>query len=282
MPDPMFERLYARTSELTWPAADELRRVARGRARRRTAVALAASFVTVLAVAGGTIALTGNGRANSPADQGAPSASTSPAPQTWPSSTPPSPAASTSPTTSASAQTQPPSRPAPLTAIPEETLLNPSDLGSGTTVHHQLGDWGVGFTLSLCPNRSQDPYESIDRRAHELLQGSDRSVTQSLSLYRRGVATQAFQHQRARLRSCASFTDESVGYSFTISILAEGFVGAQSMLVEVRNNHGYRGLHAIVRQGELIAEVRVTPETEQFLREMAGVAARRMCAVQGC
>jgi RNA polymerase sigma-70 factor (ECF subfamily) len=102
-------------------------------------------------------------------------------------------------------------------------------------------------------------------------------VNQRVTAYAAGDAGTAFDRLRAEVVACARIDNQLSGGEITMAILAEGFAGEASMLV---NTHAQaRGfLHIVVRVGNLISQLSVYPGDEADLRTMAERAVANLCA----
>ncbi|MFC8618217.1 hypothetical protein ACFT9M_17635 [Micromonospora purpureochromogenes] len=280
MPDPLFADLYRDTEHLSWAPTDQVRRRGRQRIRRTRIAAGLASVVAVAVVAGGVAALAG-GRdaAPLPVTPG----TGSPTPTSTPSTDP-------GPTRSPSAPSRPddasPSRPPqtssrPTTsaadpAIPTAAMLQNGDGPSGYRVAGGDidGDWNLAFSAAGCA-RADHPLFRLDARAERgrrLSGGPDRMVLQRVERLSPRDADRYLGLVRDRVDSCG-------GESVTLTVVASGFAGEESVLVRARYTSGGEALHLFVRQGDLVSELWQKGLTDPAAsRELGRDAARRLCA----
>ncbi|HZN17119.1 MAG TPA: hypothetical protein VFB84_02860 [Micromonosporaceae bacterium] len=145
-----------------------------------------------------------------------------------------------------------------------------------------MGDWSVGFTLSLCPAARATGRVSpvpMGFRDQKLVRTADNAeVLQSVAAYAAGDAERELAHLRAAVVACA-LIDHADGV-ITMTIRAERFAGDDSLLVETRSG-SYRSLNALVRESNLTSETVVLPADEANARLVAQRAAARMCAATG-
>jgi hypothetical protein len=263
MPDPLFDDLFQQTAHLRWSSPADV--VRRGRQRRRQVLLTAAgSVVLVLSAAGGVIAATGQGPAPLPpaatqTPSPAPTSSPSPAP-----TTPPSPSPSSSSPSAAGPE------------IPTAALLRVSDLTPGFQVA-QPGEQGDGSIASLsiyCRNPYQGfrrPLAENDRRFVRGRQAQAESVHETVQRYPGATAQDYLDQKRSWLSNCQPHRPDD-----RLTVIAEGFTGDASLLVE-SNIEGVRTMWALVRQGDLVAELRMKPVDRSELLRLADRAAQRLC-----
>lgn len=180
-------------------------------------------------------------------------------------------------------------RPAPR-QIPAEALLQPTDAGNGWTVDPEgpLGDWGMGYTLSLC----QSTQWATDRQAlgqadRALKDNKNAAVLQSVVSYPVDQATAHFAQWRANLKACADFAGPGGdGQRIKLTVVREGFAGEDSLLIEsvaVPDPAGSGPNRSVlVRQDGIVTEVSPTRHTPDSIVQLGKAAASRLCVVANC
>ncbi|HLL67712.1 MAG TPA: hypothetical protein VK453_18650 [Micromonosporaceae bacterium] len=290
MPESTFGSLFDDTADANWPSGADVRRSAHRAQLRAQVAGLAAAIVAVGAVGAGAVAVNDRNRSLLLPDP-ATSATAAPSPSVPPTTAPSAAPTSASPnsvTTTATTKPPPsatPSRPA-LTNVPIEAMLRPADVGPGewaTNDNPESGDWGFAAIIGSCParpNGHQDPIHRRTRNISRSTTGPSDHVIHDVGLYRRGTAAAAFNYYRAGAVACARHKDTMSSTEMTVKILAEGFAGQRSMLVESTSEHG-RGLWVFVVHGDLMSELAFAPETAEYGKQLGGRAAQRMCTAQG-
>lgn len=269
MAEESFDEPYRPSDDTPAPAAEVRRPGLRRTTRQRLALALGAFGVVVLLVA---VAMVLTGR---PA-----AAPLNPSPSP---SVPVPPATTAAGTAGPSSTTGPPASPTAGTLVPAAVMLRPVDVGTGTWREVELmGDWSVGFTLSVCPAARVTGWVSpapMGFREQKLVRTADNAaVLQSVRAYAAGDAERELAHLRAAVAACA-LIDHAGGVT-TMTIRAERFAGDDSLLVETRSGDR-RSLNVLVREGNLTSEIVVLPADEANARLVAQRAAARMCAASG-
>ncbi|MEH0822001.1 MULTISPECIES: hypothetical protein [unclassified Micromonospora] len=284
MPDPLFADLYRDTEHLSWAPTEQVRRRGRQRTRRTRIAASLASVVAVAVVAGGVAALAGGpDAAPLPVTPGTGSPTPTSTPTSTPSTTPGpnrSPSAPSRPDgASSSRPPQTSSRPTTAAAdpaIPTAAMLQNGDGPAGYRVSGGDidGDWNLAFSAAGC-TRADHPLFRLDARAERgrrLSGGPDRMVLQRVERLSSRDADRYLGLVRDRVDSCG-------GGSVTLTVVASGFAGEESVLVRARYTSGGESLHLFVRQGDLVSELWQKGLTDLAAsRELGRDAARRLCA----
>ncbi|MGK5442581.1 hypothetical protein ACSNN7_12295 [Micromonospora sp. URMC 105] len=288
MPDPLFADLYRDTEHLSWSPTEQVRRRGRQRTRRTRIAACLASVVAVAVVAGGVAALAGGpDAAPLPVTPGTGSPTPTSTPTPTPSITPGpnrSPSAPARPDDASSRPPQTSSRPTIASAdpaIPTAALLQNGDGPAGYRVAGSDidGDWNLAFSAAGCA-RADHPLFRLDARAERgrrLSGGPDRMVLQRVERLSPRDADRYIGLVRDRVASCG-------GENVTLTVVAGGFAGEESVLVRARYAGGGEALHLFVRQGDLVSELWQKGLTGPAAsRELGRDAARRLCAgTDGC
>ncbi|MET8255959.1 hypothetical protein ACFYPG_12020 [Micromonospora sp. NPDC005553] len=281
MPDQPFAHLFQDTEHLSWAATEQVRERGRRRTRQTRFVAGLAAVVAMALVATGAVALAGN-------REGAPPpvlpATGSPTPTPTPSAPPtPSPFPTTSPRNTPGA---PPSSPSTTTgqptkgptspAIPAQALLRASDLPSGYRVGGSDlldGEWSFGYIVSIAcaatPDRS--PQERAERTAGFSKPGAS-SVIERVGRYSLEGAKATMTFWAWTVTQC-----EPEDERYSLSTVDSGFAGDGSLLIR-SDGPSLVDYTLFVRQGDLVAEIRLGNSTESEARRVAKRAADRLCA----
>jgi hypothetical protein len=264
MPDPLFETLFDDTDTIRWAPTDAVRARARQRNRRSRVTAAIAAVVAVGAIAGG-VALAQRGQQTNPIPgataTATPTASATPTPSTPP-STPP---------------TTPPSSPStvePTTTITQTMFLQPEDVGTGYRASFEetgSGDWVLGFSLAML-NCRDDTTGYVTRRDGALRRSADDHIAQYVARYQAGDGARYFDTVRTTVAACKPASGKS------IKIVAEGFAGQESLMIDVDYGEGNLGRHVIVRQGDVVTTFAVWPNPSRSAsQQLARKAAARLC-----
>lgn len=282
MPDPLFADLYRDTEHLTWDPTEQVRRRGRQRTRRTRIAASLAGVVAVAVVAGGAAALAGGPDAAPlpvTPGTGSPTPTSTPTPSTTPEPTRSPSAPSRPDDASSSRPPQTSSRPTTASAdpaIPAAAMLQNGDGPAGYRVAGGDidGNWNLAFSAAGC-TPADHPLFQLDARAERgrrLSGGPDRMVLQRVERLSPRDADRYIGLVRDRVESCG-------GKNVTLSVLAGGFAGEESVLVRARYAGGGEALHLFVRQGDLVSELWQKGLTDPAAsRELGRDAARRLCA----
>jgi hypothetical protein len=158
-------------------------------------------------------------------------------------------------------------------------MLRPADAGPGqwdVTDGGVEGDWNLGYTLSICGTAPASGYvEEVDRRLRYINQPPNRNLTTDVQLYRQGGALTTFDWYRRGVAACVNRLAPG-GSSSSARIVAEGFAGERSMIVQ-----SGQSMWVLVVQNNLITQVKFLPATVAYGKQLGVRAAARMCAVQG-
>ncbi|MFF5054522.1 hypothetical protein ACFY1S_15200 [Micromonospora sp. NPDC000663] len=276
MPDQQFVDLFRDTEHLTWAPTDQVRERGRRRTRRTRIAATLAGAVAVALVATGAVALAG-GREGAPTPvlpatgSPTPTPSSSSTPSAKPStpstpSTPPS-----SPSTTSSQPTKGPANP----AIPLEALLRAADLPSGFRAAEDdlEGEWSFGYVASFACADTPDlsVKERAERRAEFRKPGAS-SIIERVERY-------SIEDAKATIAWARTVTQCEPGdEQYSLKIVDSGFAGDGSLLIRI-DGPGSVEYMLFVRQGDLVAEIRMSDRTDEAeARRVAQRAADRLCA----
>jgi hypothetical protein len=265
MPDPLFQTLFNDTDTIRWAPTAAVRARARQRSRRGRVTTAIAAVVAVGAIAGG-VALAQRGQQTNPipgtSATATPTASPTPTPSTPP-STPP---------------TTPPSSPStsePTTTITQSMFLQPADVGTGYRADFGetgSGDWVLGFSLAMLNCRDATA-NYVTRRDGALIRSADDHIAQYVARYRAGDAARYFDTVRTAVAACKPASGRS------IKIVAEGFAGQESLMIDVDYGEGSLARHVIVRQGDVVTSFAVWPNPSRSASQgLARKAAARLCS----
>ncbi|MEU4398555.1 hypothetical protein [Micromonospora orduensis] len=280
MPDQPFIDLFHDTEHLTWAPTDQVRERGRRRTRRTRIAASLAGVVAVGVVATGAVALAG-GREGAPTPVLPATGSPTPTPSSSPT---PSPSPSATPSTR-NTPGAPPSSPSatsgaatkgPVSAdIPAQALLRASDLPSGYRAGGSDlldGEWSFGYTVSITcaatPDRS--PKERAERSAGFSKPGGS-SVIERVQRYSLEGAKATMTFWAQRVTQC-----EPEDERYSLSTVDSGFAGDGSLLIR-SDGPAMVDYTLFVRQGDLVAEIRLGNLTESEARRLAQRAADRLC-----
>ncbi|MEU0076351.1 hypothetical protein [Micromonospora tulbaghiae] len=280
MPDPIFSDLYRDTEHLVWAPTEQVRRRGRQRTRRTQIAAGLAAAVAVGVVASG-VALARPDAAPPPVPP-ATVAPTTPAPSPTPSATPSAePSASGTPTPSrtagepvASIGGGPTSR-SPSRTIPAAAMLQLADLPAGFTMRTGKvdGDWSLEFMASLCVNESPTLSDGEVATRSVAFDSPSDWVVQRVTRHSGTSAATVMKNLRRLVTGCEM---EQPGDS--LSIMAESLGGDDGVLVGSEVG-GRPGRWLVVRQGDLVAQVRLDSQTTPTeARRTARSVANRLCA----
>ncbi|MEU4526686.1 hypothetical protein AB0F49_00500 [Micromonospora ureilytica] len=280
MPDQFFTDIYRDTEHLTWTPTEQVREHGRRRTRRTRIAATLAGVVAVAVVATGAVALAGGQdgaptpilpATGSPTPTPSPSPTPSPAPSSTPSTRNTPGAPPSSPSTTSGQPTKGPTSP----AIPAQALLRASDLPSGYRAGGSDlldGEWSFGYIVSTAcaatPGRS--PQERAQRSAGFSKPGAS-SVIERVGRYSLEGAKATMTFWARTVTQCQP-EDER----YSLSTVDSGFAGDSSLLIR-SDGPSLVDYTLFVRQGDLVAEIRLGNLTESEARRVAQRAADRLC-----
>jgi hypothetical protein len=184
----------------------------------------------------------------------------------------PSVTASPSPTPGAS------EGPRGLDAVPVGALLAPNDVGPGFTVDREAsqGPNAIRLALNACVTTPETtlPFR-LGSRGRTLSGPGASSIEEEVSRYQVGWGMAVMSEWRQRIASCPTSKTATTGtYLSTMDLPG---LGQEAFLVRREVTAGVVAWSAFVRQGDFVAFVGEN-QGESFVREMATMAAGRLCA----
>lgn len=290
MPDPLFQKLFTDTQQLRPAPVAQVAARGRQRTRRQRLSIVAAALVLAVPVGTAVVLRPQHGGPNvvasvAPEPTGSPTPSAAPtpgSPSPRQTSGPATPTTPSDPGAGSSAPTAP-----KLTSVPAAALLRADDLaGSGWTAsddEHE-GDGGLAPVIGYCPAAGSLPSagDPVHKRWRSFHRGEGQSgVTQKVLLMPRGGGQKFYDYYRQGAAVCTKTV--VYGAEVTVTVVAQGFAGARSMLIRTSSGPGSGELHGVVVHGELASEFTIGDGSEAAGRQLGAKVRTRLCqATQTC